>query len=217
MILYGSSFSPFVRKTLAYLAERNLPFALEQITLTTAPPEFYAASPFKKMPALVDGDFSISDSTAIIAYLEAKYPEGGLTPSDPADRARVVWFEEFADTIMTVAVFKCFFNRVVGPYFLRQGGDEALAEEGETVDLPPMLDYLERVVPEAGGFLVGGALSVADLAVASCCVNYAHAGVVIDATKYPRTAAWVASIHARPSFAAMIAKESAILAKLRAA
>lgn len=216
MILYGSSFSPFVRKTLAYLAERGLPFELQQITLVSAPPEFYAASPFKKMPALVDGDFSISDSTAIITYLDAKYSDGALLPADPSDRARVIWFEEFADTIMTVVVFKCFFNRVVAPYFLRQSGDEAAAKQGESVDLPPMLDYLERVAPEAGGYLVGGKLSVADLAVASCFVNYDHAGLEIDAAKYPKTKAWVAAMHARPSFATTIAKEKAVLAKTMA-
>jgi len=216
MILYGSSFSPFVRKTLAYLNERGLPFELQQITLVSAPPEFYAASPFKKMPALVDGDFAISDSSAIITYLDAKYPDGGLLPTDPADRARVIWFEEFADTIMTVVVFKCFFNRVVAPYFLRQSGDEAAAKQGETVDLPPMLDYLEQMIPEAGGFLVGGKLTVADLAVASCFVNYDHAGIEIDGTKYPKTKAWVAAMHARPSFATGIAKEKAVLAKTMA-
>lgn len=217
MILYGSSFSPFVRKTQAYLAERGLPYELHQISLTAAPPEFYAASPFKKMPALVDGDFSISDSTAIITYLDAKYPDGGLLPADPADRARVIWFEEFADTIMTVVIFKCFFNRIVAPYFLRQSGDEAVAKQGEQVDLPPMLDYLEQAVPEAGDFLVGGRLSVADLAVASCFVNYDHAGIEIDGAKYPRTKAWAAAMLARPSFAAGIAKEKAVLAKTMAA
>ncbi len=211
MILYGSSFSPFVRKVMAYAAERGLSLDHQQITLTAAPPEFYVASPFKKMPAFSDGDFAISDSTAIITYLEAKFPEGALLPADPASRARAIWFEEFADTIMTTVVFKCFFHRIVAPLFLKIPANEAVAQEGETVDLPPILDYFETIAPAAHGFLVGNSLTLADISVASCFVNYEHAGIKIDAAKYPKTTAWVSAMHARPSFAVMMAKEKAVI------
>ena len=77
--------------------------------------------------------------------------------------------------------------------------------------LPPLLAYLERVIPDSG-FLVGGALTLADLAVASPFVNLAHAGHVLDAVAWPRTAAYVGAILARPSFARMIATERKALA-----
>jgi glutathione S-transferase len=207
MILFGSSFSPFVRKVMVYLAERGLDFELRNVRIGDMDPAFRTASPFGKMPAFQDDDFSISDSSAILAYLEAKLPDGALTPTGAADRARTVWFEELADSIMAQIVFKCFFNRIVAPLFLKQDGDEALAVEGETKDLPTLLAYLETVVPDAGGFLVGNALSIADIAVASPFVNYDHARCAVDKAAYPRTYAWVESMHARPSFAAIIAKE----------
>lgn len=69
-------------------------------------PEFSACSPFKKMPAFSDGDFRISDSTAIITYLEAKYPEPVLIPADLPERARTIWFDEFADTMIAAYVEK---------------------------------------------------------------------------------------------------------------
>jgi len=214
MILYGSSFSPYVRKVLVYVAERGLDVTNHPTSLREAPPEFYAASPFKKMPAFSDGDFSISDSTAIITYLDCKFAEKGMLPPDPAARARVVWFEEFADTILSQIVFKCFFNRIVAPKFLGRAGDEKSALEGETVDFPPMLDYLESVVPAAGSFLVGEQLTVADISVASIFVNLLHARVAYDADTYPKTRAWVQAMHARPSFATIIAREAATLAKI---
>lgn len=217
MILYGSSFSPFVRKVLAYAAERGIEMDLVQIARGDDNPEFRAASPLGKMPGFVDGDFSISDSTAIITYLEGKYPGGAMMPSDPADHARVVWYEELADTVMSGVVFKCFFNRVVAPLFMKVEGNEALAIEGETVDLPKILDYLETVMPAPGDFLVGGKLSVADLSVASMFVNYEHAQCAVDKAKYPKTYAWVEAMHARPSFAGIIEKESRTIAKIRAA
>jgi glutathione S-transferase len=211
MILYGSSFSPFVRKTMAYAAEKELELPVQNIGLGSADPEFQRASPFGKMPAFIDGDFAISDSSAIITYLEAKYPQPAMLPADPADRARVIWFEEFADTIMMVGGGKVFFNRVVMPVFMKQDGDEAAARDGETNDLPQVLAYLETVVPDPGGFLVGSTISLADIAVASPFVNYELGRAAIDHSHYPRTYAWVASIHARQSFVPIIKMEKKVL------
>ncbi len=213
MILYGSSFSPFVRKTMAYAVEKGLDLTIKNIGLGSTDPDFQRASPFGKMPAFIDEDFAISDSSAIITYLEAKHPEPALLPADPADRARVIWFEEFADTIMGAAVGKIFFNRVVAPLFLKQDGDEAAAREGETQDLPKILAYLETVVPEPGGFLVGSVLSLADIAVASPFVNFELGNAAVDRTLYSRTFAWVSNMHARASFAPIIATEKKVLGR----
>ena len=73
-----------------------------------------------------------------------------------------------------------FFNRVVAPRFLGREGDLAAADKAERETLPPLLDYLEGVIPDSG-FLVGDALTLADLAVASPFANLAHCGVTIDA------------------------------------
>ncbi len=114
MILFGSSFSPFVRKVMVVAAEKGIELSVQNVRIGDPNPDFRRASPFGKMPALVDGDFSVSDSTAIVTYLEGKFPATPLLPADPAARARTVWFEEFADTMMSTIVFKCFFNRIVG-------------------------------------------------------------------------------------------------------
>lgn len=214
MILFGSSFSPFVRKVMVVAAEKGIELSVQNVRIGDPNPDFRRASPFGKMPALVDGDFSVSDSTAIVTYLEGKFPATPLLPADPAARARTVWFEEFADTMMSTIVFKCFFNRIVGPLFMKQPGNEDMAVEGETKDLPPLLDYLESVVPEPGKFLVGESLSIADISVATMFVNFDHAQCAVDRAAYPKIYAWVAEVHARPSFAGIIAKEKQIIASL---
>jgi glutathione S-transferase len=214
MILYGSSFSPFVRKTMAYANERGIVLQIENIGLGSTDENFLRASPFKKIPGFTDGDFAISDSSAIIAYLDAKFPDAALIPADPEGRARVTWYEEFADTIMMTVVGKCFFHRIVSPLFMKQPGDEALAVEGETVDLPPILDYLEKTVPDAGAFLVGNALTLADIAVACPFVNFDHAHCAVNKAAYPRTYAWVESILSRPSFTPIIEMEKRVIAKM---
>jgi glutathione S-transferase len=172
-------------------------------------PDFLACSPFRKMPAFADGDFKISDSSAIVTYLEAKYPEPALLPTDAENRARAIWYDEFADTIVTAAGGKIFFNRIVSPKFMGKPGDEDVARQGEA-EMVPIYDYLESVIP-AANYLVADRLTLADIAVASPFVNVAHAGVVPDTGKYPKLTAYLAAIHARPSFAAGIAFERKIL------
>lgn len=213
MKLYGSTLSPFVRKVMAYAAEKGLALELEPAGMGRGGPDFLRASPFRKMPGFCDGDFAISDSTAIITYLEAKYPEPALIPEAPEARARTIWFEEFGDTIVAKAGGAMFFNRVVSPLFLKQPGDTA-ADKVETEDLPPILDYLDGVVPDSG-FLVEDRLTLADIAVASPFVNYRHLGVTIDPAKHARAAGYIDAILARPSFTGMIAGEAAFLAKMR--
>lgn len=206
MIVYGSSLSPYVRKTLAYTAEKGIAVQVKQVGLRAQDPEFREASPFGKMPGFRDGDFAISDSTAIITYLEAKFPEPNLLPTEPRARAQTIWYEEFADTVLIAATSKIFFNRFVAPRFLGREGDSAVADKAEREELPPLFDYLEKVLPESG-FLVEDRLTIADLAVASPLVNMAHLGVTANPAAHPKLVAFVAKLHARPSFAALIAAE----------
>lgn len=211
MKIFGSTLSPFVRKVVAIANEKGLDFELKQMPGQTDDPEFRAASPMGKIPALQDGAFSLADSSAIAHYLDAKYPETPLIPASPEDRGRAVWYDEFADTVVVAAMGKIFFNRIVAPRFMGKPGSEDAAKEGEA-ELPRLFDYLEGVVPDAGGFLVAGRLTLADISIASPFVNLAHCGIGIDRAKYPRLPAYVASILARPSFARMIAGETAMLA-----
>jgi len=219
MILYGNSLSPFVRKVLAYAAEKGLALDLQAGGMGAGGPEFLEASPFRKMPAFRDpgaaadgGDFTICDSTAIITYLEAKYPAPELIPADPEARARTIWFEEFADTILFGCGSKMFFNRLVSPRFLKQPGDLALADKAEHEDLPPILDYLERTIPDSG-YLVADRMTLADIAVASPFANLDYLGVRADPATHPRTAAYVDAMLARPSYAEIVAGDRAFLAR----
>ena len=217
MILFGSTLSPFVRKVMAFAGEKGLEIELQPTGFPDPSPDFCEASPFKKMPALKDGDYCLSDSSAIVHYLEAKYPEPALIPAQARARGRTIWFDEFADTILFGCGGKVFFNRVVSPLFLKRPGDEAVAEAALRDEWPPILDYLETIVPDEGGYLVGDGITLADIAVAGPFANFEHLGIETDATRYPRTAAYVGRILARPSFSHWVEREKALLSKVREA
>ncbi len=213
MIVFGSTLSPYVRKVMAFGAEKGLTLELRPAGLGRGGPEFAAASPFGKMPGFQDENFLISDSSAIVTYLEAKFPEPALIPAEPRARARTIWFDEFADTLVMASGGKIFGNRFVFPRALKRECDHAVADAAERDELPPLLDYLEGVIP-ASGFLVEDRLTLADVAVACPFATLGTIGVGIDSGRWPRAAAYVAAIHARPSFAGGIAADHALVAAM---
>ena len=210
MIVFGSSLSPFVRKVLAFAAEKGIEVETRPTGLGSADPEFLKASPFAKIPALTDGDFSISDSTAIVAYLDALKPDPALIPDEPKARARTMWFDEFADTILFATGGTMFFNRIVAPKFLGRDGDLAAADKAEAEQLPALLDYLDGQIPDSL-FLVEDRLTLADIAVASPFANLDHCGV--DLSTRPRLLRYVSAILARPSFSVWVEREKRAIAR----
>lgn len=216
MILYGSSLSPFVRKVIAFAAEKGVELEVRGIPLGSPDPEFRAASPLGKMPALIDGDFSIADSTAIVTYIDAAAPGPKLIPDEAKARALAYWWDEFADTELFGCGRQMFFNRLIGPLFLKVPGDEAAALKAETEQLPKLLAYLDAAVPETG-YLLGDAITLADIAVASPFANLRHLGLDATIARYPRIATYADRMLARPSFAEMVAKENRLLERAKAA
>ncbi len=200
MILFGTPVSPFVRKVQAYLAERNMEVEMVAVGMADPNPDFAKASPLKKMPALQDGTFGISDSSAIITYLDAKYPGSGLIPDSAEGKARVHWFDEFADTVLSASGSKIFFNRVVAPKFMGKEGNEAIAQEGEA-ELPKLYDVLENAIPSSG-FLVEDRFTLADISVATILGNVCFIGLGPKPETHPKLAKWVEAQFARPSIAA---------------
>jgi glutathione S-transferase len=94
LTLYGSGLSPFVRKVRVVLAEKNIPYAIEQISPFRPPPDFESLSPLKRIPVLRDSDWpegvTLPDSSVICDYLENTHPEPALFPKGPLERARAV-------------------------------------------------------------------------------------------------------------------------------
>jgi glutathione S-transferase len=213
MILYGSSLSPYVRKVLAFAGEKGIELELEPAGSGPGQPSeaFIEASPMRKMPALRDGDFTLADSSAIVHYLEALKDQPKLIPAEARARGLTIWFDEFADTLLTSCGAKMFYNRIILPRFYGKEGDEEVAKTAECEELPPLLDYLETVVPDPGEFLVEGRITLADIAIASPFANFEQLGCARDMSRHARTYAFVDSILSRPSFAPWLERDRLFL------
>lgn len=210
MIIYGSSLSPFVRKTGAFAAEKGLHYDHRAVMPGADDAEFRACSPFGKIPGFRDGDFCLGDSSAIVHYLDTKYPGASLIPADAEARGRVLWFEEVADTVLVPPMGAIFWARVVSK-LMGTEGDEAAAVKAEQETLPPVLAYLESQLADGREWLVGDTITLADIAVSSPFKNLEYAKANIDWTAYPSLKAFVDRVLARESFAPLLAADAAMV------
>lgn len=220
LIVYGANLSPFVRKVRVVLAEKGVDYELDPVNPFAAPPEFLKISPLKRIPVLRDTDLpepnTLPDSSVICDYLEHKFPDPALYPSDPFARARALWYEEYADTSLAQSIAPgLFFERIVKK-LLRQKTDETICATTLTEKIPPVFDYLEQEIADRQ-FLVGDAFSIADISVGTMLVNFEHAGETTDPKRWPNLAAYAKRIHDRPSFKNVIEEERPVVASVRAA
>jgi glutathione S-transferase len=211
MKVFGFPLSPFVRKVHVLAAEKDLTIEMVLGRPGDPSPEFLAASPFRKIPALQDGDFTLADSTAICTYIDALHPEPPMLPGDARAKARAIWFEEFADTILVTSGGKVLFNTFVGPKLLGLPGDEAVAEQGRQ-ELGPIMDYLEGHAPDSG-WLAGDGFSIGDIAVASALRSLGYIGLEPDPATQPRAAAWYDRVRARASWRLVAEREAAVMSR----
>ena len=206
LTIIGSYVSPYVRKVLACMNLKNIDYEVDPITPFFGDDEFRRLSPLCRIPVLLDGDFSVSDSSVICSYLAEAYPGAPLLPQHPRDRARARWFEEYADTRLgDLLIWSLFYQKVVHPIVWGAPGDQQRIDRALNEEIPNALDYLESELPSAG-FLFGD-IGLADISIASFFRNGEYAGFVVDSSRWPRSAAFVERTLAHPCLASLLPLE----------
>lgn len=211
--LYGSLLSPFVRKVRIVLAEKKVDYELVAQSPFEKTAEFLKKSPLGRIPALDDEQGrSLADSSIIAEYLEERFPEPQLLPRDPYERARVRWFDEYADGGMAPTLTgKIFFQRVVNTKLMKNQPDEDVVSGG-LAELARFFGYLEEEI-DGNDYLVGNTFTLADISVACQLINLRHAHVSVDPAEYPTLSRWFGRVTSRPSIAALIEQDQAFLGR----
>lgn len=206
LILYGAPLSPFVRKVDAFLREKGVPFELESVNIMPMPDWFKEISPARRIPVLRDtavgkeGSLgTIPDSSAICAYLERKFPEPALYPTESYEFGRALWLEEFCDSELMGTIGMGIFRPIQFARFQGKEPDLEKARETYANKLPRLLDTLEAEL-EGKSFLVGDALSIADISLVCPLVQLELVAGPLDASRWPAVASHVAGLLQRDSF-----------------
>ena len=83
--------SPYAMSVFVVLTEKRLSFEIRTLDLERGEnnaPDYARTSVTQRVPTLMDGDFALSESSAIAEYLDDAYPEPPILPTDLRLRAR---------------------------------------------------------------------------------------------------------------------------------
>jgi len=206
-ILHGAATSPFVRKTWLFLKEKGLDFEHRQLDPLDKSERFLTMNPLGRIPILEESNGNlISDSSVICDYLENVHPEPSLYPADYRNRARALWFEEYADTILTQTCARVFWMYIIIPIRTGAPTDQAEVDAFRDNEYPAVFDYLESIAPDEDG-LVNNRFGVADISLASTVRLLDLAGAPLDAKRWPRFEAYYRRVINRPSAKSIIEEE----------
>lgn len=204
-LIYGLSVSLFVRKVRFLLEYKGIDYDLDPVVPMNPPDGFRKISPIGKIPALKLGEFTIADSSVICQYLDKKFTEKSLSPENPENFAKSLWFDEYSDTKMTQTISAIFFEKFGKPLLLQMAPDEERVAELEK-EVPEVLDYLNSEL-EGSSFLSGESISLGDLGVISNLYNHVTSGYVIDNERWPNLSAYYEKVIKLPFIESVIAKE----------
>ncbi|OUL36065.1 glutathione S-transferase family protein [Nostoc sp. 106C] len=160
-----------------YLEELGIPYEFVLLDMQSGEhrkSEYLKINPMGKVPAIVDGDFQIWESGAILLYLADKY---GKTPLSPELRGVLYQWVLFANATLGPGIF---------------------GEENREQEMPRLLTPLNNIF-EQQPFLLGNEFSAADVAVGSI-LSYSLLLLKLDLSSYPAVLDYVKRMSERPAF-----------------
>ena len=174
--LYGGSRS---RASIVqwYLEELEIPY--EFVLLDMASGEhlqsnFLQINPMGKVPAIVDGDFKLWESGAILLYLAEKH---GQMPSSLEEKSVIQQWVLFANATLATGLF---------------------VEKSREKETPQLLNPLNDIFTDRS-YILGADFTVADVAVGSM-LAYVPMMLPIDLSPYPRVLEYIKRVCDRPAW-----------------
>jgi glutathione S-transferase len=208
--VFWSSGSPFSWRVLLALEVKGVRYESRVLEFSKGEnknPEFLALNPRGKVPVLRDGDVAVSESLAILAYLDRKIPDPPLFGRSPAEAARV-W----------QAVLECVLyldepvDRFILPiYFGKTAEPDKQAQIRAAIPVFAAELVRHEASLRARPYLALDTLSAADLVVYPMVRSLLRAaekpaaaafdhGLTPLAERYPRIFAWMGLIEALPGY-----------------
>jgi len=197
MKLYGFPPSPNTWKVRAVAAHLGIPLELQFVDLTKPrAADYLALSPAGRTPTLVDGEFKLTESNAILQYIASQKPNS-LWPNDPRTRADITrwqcwqlahWGKDACEPLI--------FNRLVKKLLNLGPPDEAAIAKG-TDAFHREAQLLDAQLAKAP-YLVGKELTLADFAVAAPLFYIQQGGLPVE--PYAKLRDWFGRVSALPAW-----------------
>lgn len=137
-------------------------------------PEFLSINPIGKVPAIVEDDFQLWESGAILLYLAEKH---GKLPNSAEERAIITQWVLFGNATLGTGIF---------------------IEANREKETPRLLNPLNKILSQQP-FLMGDELNIADIAVGSI-LAYIPLMLKLDLSPYPAVLEYIQRLNERPAF-----------------
>ena len=231
--LYHNDMSTCAQKVRLTLAEKGLDWTGHHFNLREGPqhkPNYLKMNPNGVVPTLIDDGRVIIESTVIMEYIDDRWPDPALRPSDPYGRARMrLWTKQLDEglhamtgvlsssiafryqhfAIKTEDEVRQTIENIPDPG-KRERQRENILKGLDSKFLPAAVKRFARLIGDIDGalgqgdWLVGNEFSLADIAYTPYMVRLTHLQMSWLWEDKPAVADWFDRIQARPSFAAGI-------------
>lgn len=194
MKIYFHPLSVFSRRVQIALLEKNIPAELITVDMAARKhkqPDYLALNPYARVPTLVDGDFVLYESTAILNYLEAKYPDPPLVPNDAQGRALVDMHMKLCDLQLSRQTTTIIFPKRFLP---KERWDEKVMAQAKS-EIEKHVSILDERTLKDHEYLVADRFTLADL----CYIPFIEFFGLMEITPPPAVAAWIGRLLERPS------------------
>jgi glutathione S-transferase len=193
LTFYHTPLSINSRRVWVALLEKGLTFDTVEVNLggDQFKPEFLTLNPFHHIPVLVDGDFRVIESFAILDYLEARYPTPALMPATAAAIATVRMVEMVTLNELMPA-FTPLTKQMMG---FGQETPEAIEQAKQKASV--VLQFYADTLGD-GDFFGGSQLTLADVVVGTLAPWFEDLGLPMQ--NYPSLQTWTARLMARPAW-----------------
>lgn len=207
--LCGVHLSNYHNKVRIALLEKGVEFEEDPRCAPSQKPETLARSPLGKVPWIeLPGGQRLTESQAIVEYLEEAYPQKPLLPRDPFERAKVreliTYIEWYAEMVA---------RRLYGQAFFGKGQVSEGARAAVEADLTKGLRALKGMA-KFSPFIAGAGLTVADcsafvhLPLVSLSTKLVYGRDLVDA-ELPEAKGYIRMLKERPAFAKVDADRKA--------
>jgi glutathione S-transferase len=191
--LHYHPMSTYSRRARIALLEKQIPHELIVVDMAARKhrdPAYLALNPYGRVPAIQADDFVLYESTAILNYLEAMYPQQPLLPADPRERALVDMHMKLCDIQMARQTGAIIFPKRFLP---KERWDEKVMAQAKS-EIESHLGILEHELT-GKQYLVAGRYTLAEV----CYTPFVQFLALMEITPPPAVTRWVEQMLTRPS------------------
>jgi len=198
-IVYGFPRSTFVNIVRLALTHKEVPYTFHDLEPEMGMPSHLGLHPFNRVPILRHGDFTVYETSAIVAYIDETFPRLPLQPRDIQGRARMdQWISMVNSYYYPYMIYHVAHERLVFPELGIASDEKVVAHALPKVELG--LQVAERQLGHGQDYLLGDELTMTDFYLLPSTFSF---GLTEEGKamypKYPAFCRWRERMEALPS------------------